>query len=127
MSHAQMDVSNHQTNAPNRDQLNTSSVKTKIIADGALASGRIARVPAIRRDASLAGMGIRIRRPTIVPMKINQFHASVAMRHQIVIKFHFFSFEIILNFLQKLRLMQRHSTLPANAYGWRISDQYSRA
>jgi hypothetical protein len=85
MSHAQMDVSNLSTNAPNRDQLSISSVKTKVIADGALASGRTAHVLVIKRDASLAGMGIKIRRPTIVPMKINQFQGSVAMRHQIVI------------------------------------------
>lgn len=80
-----MDVSNHSTNALNRDQLNISSVKIKVIADGALASGRIVHVPVIKRDASLAGMDIRIKQPTIVRMMINQFHAKDVTRHQIVI------------------------------------------
>lgn len=90
MSHAQMAVSNHPMNVPSHVPSNINNVKIKIIADGAMESGRIALVREIKSDASHAGMGIRTKQPTIAPKKISQFHVSVVMHHRIVKKYFFF-------------------------------------
>lgn len=87
MSHAQMDVSNLPMNAPSHVLLNTNNAKIRVIADGVLVSGRIALVPAIRRDVSHAGMVIKIRQQTTVPMKTSPFHVNAVMHHQIVSNF----------------------------------------
>lgn len=84
MSHAQMDVSNRPMNAPSHVLLNTNNAKIRVIADGDLVSGRIALALAIKRDASHAGMVIKIRLPTTVPMKTSPFHDNAVMHHQIV-------------------------------------------
>lgn len=84
MSHAQMDVSNLPMSALSRVPLNTNNAKTRVIADGGLASGRIALVLAIKRDASHAGTVIKIRQPTIAPMKTSPFLVNAVMHRQIV-------------------------------------------
>jgi hypothetical protein len=79
-------------------QSSINNVKTKIIAVGATESGKIAHVLAIKRDGSHAGMDTRIKQLPIAPRKRSLFHASDAMRRQIVIEF-FSSFNIMLYYV----------------------------
>lgn len=82
----QTDTSNHQLNVPNRDLLNTDSVRTKTIVVGGSENGRTVRVLDIKSAASLVGIVIRILSPTTVPPMWNLHHDNNALHHQIVMK-----------------------------------------
>ncbi len=96
MSHAQMDVSNRQMNAPNRVPLNISSVKTKVTADGAMVNGKIVHVLGTKKGELHAGTDTKIRRHQTVPTKIDRSRDRGAMLHQIV--------SGILKFYEKLNI-----------------------
>lgn len=86
MSLARTDTPSRQRNAPNRDQLNTNSVKTRTIVAGAPGSGRTACVLGIRSVALPVWMATktpRLQRIT-VPTKKNRFHVNDAPHHQTV-------------------------------------------
>lgn len=84
-SHVQMDILSRRASAPNSVQLSIDNAKTRVIAVGVMASGKIALALAIKSVASHAGMVTKTKPQTIVPMKRNLFRDNVVVHRQIVI------------------------------------------
>jgi hypothetical protein len=84
MSHALMVTKRIQTNAKNRDLLNISNVKIKVIAAGDLESGRIVLVLDFKNVKLHVGMDLRIQSQMFVQSLIDQIHEEIVQLHQTV-------------------------------------------
>jgi hypothetical protein len=84
MLHAPTDKRYRTANAPSNVRSSIGNAKTRIIAAGGMANGKIAHVPAIRSVASRVGIATRMPSHKVVHQMNVPHSDNAAVHHQIV-------------------------------------------